>query len=208
MTEAVLPDALNPRAVALQWLRDQGAGQHLPLQLRYLELLAQRLASGCARGETGKVLAHRLDQALADARQQLEQAVRRAQDKGSSPVAPTHRLAELNRYIQSLNPVDVSGSSGSAVALAHPLKSVAQFQDTWSRLRAQERVDEALAHCPENAGPFNSQLLMLRTLALMRELSPQYLHHFLAQADSLLWLDEVSRGRKVAPSKPARRRRG
>ena len=66
------------------------------------------------------------------------------------------------------------------------------LRSTWSRLSADRRLTQSLAKVPENAGPLNSQHLVHRALTQMRELSPEYLHHFMAQVDALLWLEQAA----------------
>ena len=72
------------------------------------------------------------------------------------------------------------------------------LRTTWARLSADRRLTQSLAKVPENAGPLNSQHLVHRSLTLMRELSPEYLHHFMAHVDALLWLDQAQDGGPVA----------
>jgi Protein of unknown function (DUF2894) len=61
-------------------------------------------------------------------------------------------------------------------------------------------VEQALARKPAQAGPLNSHVLVLQALELMRELSPDYLRHFLAHVESLQWLE---RSRDVAAAAKA-----
>ena len=82
---------------------------------------------------------------------------------------------------------------------APDLQSLGYFRDTWSRLSAERRVTQSLADVPENAGPLNSRRLVHRALVSMRELSPDYLHRFVAYVDALLWLEGVN-GRGGAPA--------
>ncbi len=89
-------------------------------------------------------------------------------------------LAELNQHIAQVAPA------------GHELKSVLAFRESWSRIATEEQVTNAVQRGPENAGPLNSQMLVLRTLGMLRELSPHYLRHFVAHADALLWLDQAS----------------
>ena len=76
------------------------------------------------------------------------------------------------------------------------------------------QLTQSLAKLPENAGPLNSNLLVLRALTRLRELSPAYLNRFMAYADALLWLDDADAGlvplkKPVARAiKPARARAG
>ena len=65
-----------------------------------------------------------------------------------------------------------------------------QFRNTWSKLSANKQVTQALDRAPRNAGPINSHMLVLRSLALMRELSPDYLNRFVSYVDTLLCLDQ------------------
>ena len=79
------------------------------------------------------------------------------------------------------------------------------LRTTWARLSADRRLTQSLAKVPENAGPLNSQHLVHRSLTLMRELSPEYLHHFMAHVDALLWLDQAQGGRPAAGGAEAAR---
>jgi len=63
-------------------------------------------------------------------------------------------------------------------------------------------VEQASQRAPDNAGPLNSHMLVLRTLGLMRELSPHYLRRFLSHTETLLWLDQVQAPTKTAARKP------
>ncbi len=55
-----------------------------------------------------------------------------------------------------------------------------------------QRLTQALAQVPDNAGPLNTQRLLNQALELMRDASPQYLQRFMAHAEALLWLDQAS----------------
>ena len=59
--------------------------------------------------------------------------------------------------------------------------------------------NEVLADEPENAGPLNSHLLVLRALRQMHQTSPAYLKRFMDYADTLLWLEQADGGAKPAP---------
>lgn len=77
----------------------------------------------------------------------------------------------------------------------------------WPRISAEDQVDQTVRRGPENAGPLNSHMLVLRSLALMRQLSPDYLRRFLSHLDALLWLDQANQQYTLTEAKPARRRR-
>lgn len=88
-----------------------------------------------------------------------------------------------------------------------PLRSAQRFHELWQRIRTEDEIREAVARGPENAGPLNSHRLVLRALALMQQLSPDYLRHFVVHADTLMWLDRAQtplrRGGAATP--PGRR---
>ena len=66
---------------------------------------------------------------------------------------------------------------------------------------------QALQRLPDNAGPLNTQRLLLQALTLMHEASPAYLQHFMAHAETLLWLEAASPARVLPRKEPARARR-
>lgn len=84
------------------------------------------------------------------------------------------------------------------------MKSVRRFGEVWSKISAEQQVAEAITRGPENAGPLNAHRLVLRSLALMRLLSPDYLRHFLSQVDTLLWLEQAAAKPTKAPLRPGR----
>lgn len=106
---------------------------------------------------------------------------------------------------------DPSQARDGADAPAPEMHSLQRFREVWAKVSAEDQLARALARGPDNAGPLNSHRLVLRTLTLMRELSPDYLRHFLAHLDTLLWLEQAQAQAqpKTAPgvTKPARRRR-
>jgi hypothetical protein len=127
----------------------------------------------------------------------------------NQPGAP---LAQLNQYIQDAkrdstahHPGRDPGSSlVSDRAASSEMASVRRFRQTWARMAAENQVDQAVVRGPLNAGPLNSHMLVLRSLALMRKLSPDYLQRFLSHADTLLWLEQASQKSTPVKAKPAR----
>ena len=76
---------------------------------------------------------------------------------------------------------------------ATELRSIASFQDTWARLSTEQQLTQTLAQAPENAGPMNSQHLVLRSLQRMHDLAPDYLQSFMSYIDTLIWLESAAR---------------
>jgi hypothetical protein len=132
-----------------------------------------------------------------------------AQTAFNKPGAP---LAQLNQYLQDAKRDSIAhrpgrdpgGSLVSDRAARSEMASVRRFRQTWSRMAAENQVEQATGRGPLNAGPLNSHMLVLRSLALMRKLSPDYLQRFLSHADTLLWLEQASQKPTPVKAKPAR----
>jgi len=156
---------------------------------RRIEALVRRAAAH--QGEARRLLEHK--------QQQLLQACRRNAEPAAPAVAtatpPRSALAELLAHIARHS----STTAG--------LKTVHEHRSTWSRLGIDQRLHQALAQVPGNAGPLNTQRLLLQALTLMRDASPPYLQHFMAHAEALLWLEASNPTRIVARKAPARARK-
>lgn len=120
-------------------------------------------------------------------------------------------LGDLTRYIAQHSHDDVDDSldehvesrcANSAHSAHSELKTIRHFRNTWSKLSVERQVTQALDQAPKNAGPLNSHMLVLRSLALMRDLSPEYLNRFMSYVDTLLCLDQVDKNSKPAANKP------
>jgi len=182
------------------------AGEHLcdPVGFHYMDGLAKRLPT--QSDAVRRLLVDKLQLALAGYAQKLSQSSS-AQSKvatlssGSDVVATSsNSLAELNRYLESRTRADVEVGLIDWASDNSEMKSVRQFKQAWSQIQAEDQVKRAVLQGPKNPGPINSHTLVLRTLTLMRHLSPAYLQRFLSQADALLCLDRVT---AKGTSKPA-----
>ncbi|WP_328591962.1 DUF2894 domain-containing protein [Burkholderia sp. USMB20] len=78
------------------------------------------------------------------------------------------------------------------------------FRAMWSKVRTEQQYRQSLDQVPRNAGPLNSNSLVHRSLATMRELSPEYLQQFLSYIDALAWLEDLAGG-GAQPEKEAPR---
>ncbi|NEX64176.1 DUF2894 domain-containing protein [Noviherbaspirillum galbum] len=111
---------------------------------------------------------------------------------------PTDTLASLLRDLAHHDHQATPSWAPSSSDLPLELKAVSQFRDTWAKLSADKQVTQALQQAPKNAGPINSHMLVLRSLALMRDMSPEYLNRFLSYADTLLKLEQGEGEKTVA----------
>lgn len=180
-------------------LRLAGAAQLDPVRLHYLELLNARAQtqSTVVQG----LLSGKLQQALADMQLRLE---RQQSSEGQVPAtAPNAPLSELVRSLARNATETSSATPGDSVVARVELKAIRQFRNTWSKLSADKQVAKALDQAPKNAGPINSHMLVLRSLALMRDIAPDYLNRFMTYADTLLCLDQHAQQAFALPAKPA-----
>lgn len=193
----------------LESLRAQGAQHHDPVRFHYLEVLAERLPTQPLAVQ--QHLSARLQAALADyaARAQAAGRDEPAVAPVPQPLLPDGALsplAQLNRELYARAQTEAEPGLQDGPAPLREMKSVRRFSEVWAKIAAEQQVTQALTRGPENAGPLNSHRLVLRSLALMRSLSPDYLRHFVAQMDSLLWLEQATAKPPRAPMKPGRSR--
>jgi hypothetical protein len=195
----------------LQALRSEGAQRLDPVRFHYLEVLQQRLPG--APDEVRRILQGKLDEALADYAERFRQSQTHALDDAARPCANSvpaaaiaSPLAELTRHLHSISqqapePSGTSTRLGDEAPDPSEMKSLRRFREAWSKIAAQDQVDKAIGRGPENAGPLNSHLLALRSLRLMRDLSPDYLQRFLVHLEALQWLDQANQPRRSKKEK-------
>jgi hypothetical protein len=211
-TATAPPD--DDQAAAISALCEQGAQRIDPLRLHLIQTLSRR-----ARGQQGAVrrlLDERLALLVAGCQERCEAPSGRplraaAAATPAAPPAAERPLAALLRRLaeQASSPVVGEGGEGAAGAGGgasfgpppRELKALQQSRRTWSRLSAGQELSRLLAQRPENAGPLNSHLLVLRSLESMRDISPDYLRRFMASVDALAWLDDASFGAAATPGK-------
>jgi len=178
-------------AEALAALRRAGAARIDPVRLHYLEVLAGRMTA--AAPAVRQALQHRWQVAYVA----LDTRCRRALEAGVELAPVTAQtaggpLTELNHYIRQVSRAATAAAAGADSGEdATELRSLRDFRATWGRIAAEDQVDAALARSPENAGPLNSHSLVVRSLALMRGLSPDYLRRFLSQVETLMALEQA-----------------
>ncbi|HJV74828.1 MAG TPA: DUF2894 domain-containing protein [Noviherbaspirillum sp.] len=106
-------------------------------------------------------------------------------------------LGALVRQLEHHAPDNASTHLAGGAVARPELKTLREFRSTWSKLSIDKQLAQALEQAPTNAGPINSHMLVLRSLALMRDISPDYLNRFMSYADTLLCLDH---GEKEPPA--------
>ena len=179
MTET--PPCPSDALALLQPAQAAEAAQLDPVGWHYILVLAER-----TRTQTGP--AHALLQAkLNTAVAQLQ--LRLAKPQTPSTLPSSQAPSPLSALLQDMaapsaqRPLSPSGHG----RLENP--RVEEFRQQLGKISVQKQVTQAIAQAPQNAGPINSHMLVLRSLGLMRDLSPDYLNRFMAYVDTLLILD-------------------
>lgn len=114
----------------------------------------------------------------------------------------TVSIADLVRHLAEQSPSPLDGELAGDSGGRSELKTIRYFRNTWSKLSVDKQVAQAIKQAPENAGPINSHRLVLRSLALMRDISPDYLNRFMSYADTLLWLEQADKKNEPVVKKP------
>lgn len=194
------PEA-EPIEDLLTALQTRGAARHDPVGWHYIQTLAER--SFASSGATQNLLHGKLRQALDKFTAQMLTAPDTSSSAGT-PVTPSP-LAELLQDIAQHSPNNPPGKPANWRAESPRIQ---QFRHQLGKIRVQKQVSQAIAQAPQNAGPINSHMLVLRSLGLMRDISPDYLNRFMGYIDTLLCLDEAGQGKtaskKTATSKAAK----
>ncbi|OGB29645.1 MAG: hypothetical protein A3F78_02475 [Burkholderiales bacterium RIFCSPLOWO2_12_FULL_61_40] len=217
---------------AIACLRQAGVGQFDPVRLHYLEVLARRaqdqqgpvqriledkLAQALA------ALAARFEQAQGQARDRMARITPqypqaadelrrlylagdfRGLERCTTTLKTSNRptpLGDLARAMAQVAPDKAEGHGEGYGGSRPELKTMRYFRNTWSKLSVEKQVTQALGQAPKNAGPINSHMLVVRSLALMREISPDYLNRYISYVDTLLCLDQSDKKSKPLPKKP------
>lgn len=106
----------------------------------------------------------------------------------------TYTFATLTQRLQA----GANDTNELPTSDAQELKSLRLFRDALQQQHAEKLVSHALMDAPQSAGPLNPQKLALRSLAIMRDVSPAYLGHFVSYVDTLFWLEKLD---PLTPSK-------
>lgn len=193
-------EATRARTTLDAW-RAQGADRLDPVRFALIDALDRRASTHA--GATRRVLDARIDALLAAYAAGIERATSIVQD------AQTHadESAENKARKSPTSHGSLAAQIGNANHLARsgpPAELLDYFREVWSKLSADQQVQQSLDQVPKNAGPLNSSSLVHRALLLMRELSPGYLRQFLAYADALSWLEDLSAATAPAPKEAPR----
>ncbi|WP_334042832.1 DUF2894 domain-containing protein [Burkholderia ambifaria] len=199
-------DATHVRATLDAW-REQGADRLDPVRFHRLDALEKRAAAfdGDARAL--------LDARLATLLEGFAEIVARADEAtGASETAQASAQVPVRGALGAL--VEQLARDAQADRRGVDPELIDYFRTMWSKVRTEQQYRQSLDQVPRNAGPLNSNSLVHRSLATMRELSPEYLQQFLSYIDALAWLEDLAgggaqpekeapRAKAAKPAKPA-----
>ncbi|WP_175909373.1 DUF2894 domain-containing protein [Burkholderia metallica] len=179
-------DATHVRATLDAW-REQGADRLDPVRFHRIDALERRAAAldGSAR--------ELLDARLATLIEGFAEVVARADEaKVARDTADVAAGAPARGALTEL--VERLARDAQADRRGLDPELIDYFRTMWSKVRTEQQYRQSLDQVPRNAGPLNSNSLVHRSLATMRELSPEYLQQFLSYVDALAWLEDLAGG--------------
>jgi Protein of unknown function (DUF2894) len=172
-----------------------------PVGWHYTEKLSQRANE--ATGLTRDLLLAKREKALSEMNARWD-AKTLSGEQDAAPEAAAALPSPLVQLLQEMTPAsDETRSHKSSMPKAWRAESprIQQFRKQLGQLRVQKQVTQAMAQAPQNAGPINSHMLVLRSLGQMREASPDYLSRFMVYLDTLLCLDAPAASKPTNPKK-------
>ncbi|KVH47517.1 DUF2894 domain-containing protein [Burkholderia diffusa] len=201
-------DATHVRATLDAW-REQGADRLDPVHFHRLDALEKRAAA--LDGDARALLDARLETLLEGFAQIVSRAgeTAAASEKAEAN-APAPGRGLLGGLVEQLARDAQADRRGIDPDL------IDYFRAMWSKVRTEQQYRQSFDQVPRNAGPLNSNSLVHRSLATMRELSPEYLQQFLSYVDALAWLEDLAgggaqpekeapRAKAAKPAKPAKK---
>ena len=200
-----MPSKSIPVQAQLDLWRQQGADRIDPLRFSLIAGLAQRAIQH--DGQVAQLLQQRLEQLTVDYTRRVT-AQPRADGDTRANAAVASPLRALLDHIGSaapatpvttgVEPTSRPASDASEEAPAAPalesLPALDEFQQLWGRIRIDSLLRQSLESISEDAGPLHSSVLLHRAMTLMRDISPEYLQHFLASSDALSWMEQLGAG--------------
>ena len=170
----------------LERLRLAGAASVDAVGWHYIETLTARSRLQAAPAQA--LLHEKILHALHD----FEGRISRA-DKPTPQAWQASPPSPMALLLRDMTPPPATPSLSKATFLNTHQESprVQQFRKQLRTISVQKQISHAMAQAPQNAGPINSHMLVLRALGLMRELSPDYLQRFMAYVNTLMVLENA-----------------
>jgi len=181
----------------LEQLRQNGADSFDPVQFRFIEVMARRASEQTdSRPDeaVAAVIERKAVAAVQHYKQELSDKIDGEQGSTLHPVEGDPGSSTL-QLLKALN--NSIARKDTALHPAEPanreLKSTRLLRQTLSRIGSQKRINLAREEAPEDSGPLNPQMLAIRSLSTMQDISPAYLNRFISYVDTLFWLEQAER---------------
>jgi hypothetical protein len=202
MSDSAGDGGKSVRAVLDAW-REQQADRVDPVRFHFIETMASR--ANDHRGEVRRMLDERLSKLLEAYARDLERTQSEGANFDSTPPSREIVRGALGGLLEHIGNHKAAITMNAAVTAdqeddgsdsIHPshseeLPALLEFRKIWSKVRTDGQLRQSLEQVPANAGPLNSGVLVHRSIMLMRELSPEYLRHFLSYVDTLSWMEQM-----------------
>lgn len=169
---------------ALDDLRQRQAPQRDPLRWALIEALARRSAN------QPDAVRERLLPRLWQWIEALRRALAAAPNAAPAQLSPGPN--PLTALLHDLGATPHGQPGTPTTPAADELKTLSGSKRTWARLRNEHQLQGARQRVPAQAGPLNSQRIVLDALQTLQQLSSDYTDALLAQLDALIWLDEAA----------------
>ena len=88
---------------------------------------------------------------------------------------------------------------------SNELKAFNSFKQFKEKYDTDKLVEQMITERPDHLGPLNPQMLLLKSLESMRDLSPQYLSRFITYIDTLLKLEDAAKTTSMTKPKPSKK---
>lgn len=161
------------------------------LQSRAQDALQRYRADLQREGDEARRCAARLVQQYPDREQQLTQLLERSEFRQVRSLERRLARKPSGPLVSALTERITRGYCAEQQRSGE-LESTRRLRDSLARINADKLLALALKDAPDNPGPLNPEMLAIRSLTVMREISPAYLGRFVPYIDTLLWLEQAN----------------
>ncbi|MFT7387724.1 MAG: hypothetical protein ACI8VC_000965 [Candidatus Endobugula sp.] len=126
--------------------------------------------------------------------------LQKGEPSGSAEVIESfnEQLTEQEKQMQhQFDEVNDGANNHAALFSASSFKSSVAYQKFQHQKRIDHFIDNALNETPENPGPLNPEILAIRLLQQINNLSPEYISRYVGYFETLQWLAQEIRPSKL-----------
>ncbi|MCP3852557.1 MAG: DUF2894 domain-containing protein [Gammaproteobacteria bacterium] len=201
---------------ALEQIRERQLHVHNPVQFRFIESMADKALQ--YRSPVAEIITKKVAQALSNYLNDSPSQKKTTVQLNHKSVVKSELTKLTEAMLQSNNSEivlsqltfedelkqqekeimhsmsEVSSSTATQNQGGHnDLSIMRQFRQSQVKHLSEQQLTRTIEEGPEDAGPLNSQALIIRSLTTMQELSPSYINRFVSYIDTLLWLEQADK---------------